>query len=82
MKTKPVKPRPKLATLAALRSACRDAPVVWSALCEMAAEGEGKRAVIRLEEVSERTGIKVENISHAVTLLKNAGWLEGVPREG
>jgi len=74
---KPVKARPKLATLAELRTACRDAPVVWLALCEMAAERGSNYVTPTREKLSERTGIaRLKTISAALTALHQAGWIQ------
>lgn len=77
MTKRSVKARPKLATLAELRTACRDAPVVWLALCELAAERGSNYVTPTRAKLSEMTGVtRLKNISAGLTALHRAGWIQ------
>lgn len=77
MTNRTAKPRPKMATLAELRASCREAPVIWLALCEMAVERGANLVTPSRELLSKRTGIKrMKTISAALTALELAGWIQ------
>lgn len=77
MKPRAQKPRPKVATLAELRSGCRDAPAVWLALCDLSAERGSVLITPTRETLCTMTGIKrAKTVSKGLTALVNGGWID------
>lgn len=65
-------------TAARLFRACRSAPAVWLALCELAQERGGAAVVTPTrDELAKRAGVsRLPTISAALTALERAGWIE------
>ena len=77
MKRKRAKHREEPWPLAKLRSACSSAPVVWLALCDLAAERGTSVLTPTRELLVTLTGIvRRQTISEALTTLAKAGWVD------